>query len=210
MLCEKCGKNNPENALICSNCGSEMPQTEKCNGFADILTYTPPESNGANESYSSAYSANQTEGISEFDMKKIIRKTDNIIKISQKNTLFGLISVVLGCVIIICSVLSITSSKQNAREIDALKKTIESLAGNNNDDAASINKIRNELTELTQELKTITSSGELALSEDKMILCEEQLKKCEEELRTINGEKANNLKTWIKTIRKDYNIGQNN
>ena len=208
MLCEKCGKNNPENALICSNCGSEMPKTEKCNGFADILTYTPPESNGANESYSSAYSANQTEGISEFDMKKIIRKTDNIIKISQKNTLFGLISVVLGCVIIICSVLSITSSKQNAREIEKLKETVESLVDNK--DVASVDKIRNELTDLTQKLKTITSSGERSLSPDEKNLYQEQLKKYEEELHTINTEKANNLKTWIGTIRKDYNIGQNN
>ena len=204
MLCEKCGKNNPENALICSNCGSEMPKTEKCNGFADILTYNPPESTGAVENYASSYSANQTEGISEFDMKKIIRKTDNIIKISQKNTLFGLISVVLGCVIIICSVLTISSNRQNAREIDALKKTIENLVDNN--DAVSIEKIKNELTELTHELKTITSSGELPLSPGDMALYQEQLKKYEEELRTINTEKANNLKTWIRTIRNDYHI----
>ena len=44
MICNKCGKNNPAGTQLCPSCGEEMPGSVNCGGFADILTYTPPES----------------------------------------------------------------------------------------------------------------------------------------------------------------------
>jgi len=120
MLCEKCGKNNLSDATKCSSCGEPMPQQEKCNGFADILTYTPPETSPVSDGYSTIYNAPQTEGISEQEMKKIIKKTDNIINFSQKNIIISLASVVIGLVVILFSMYTIG-------EINSLEKKISSL-----------------------------------------------------------------------------------
>ncbi|MBR3933727.1 MAG: zinc ribbon domain-containing protein [Clostridia bacterium] len=124
MFCEKCGNNNSGDSSVCSYCGAQMPPKEKCNGFADILSYTHTQTTAVDDSYTQSINTNQTEGISEFEMKKIINKTDSIIKISQKNILIGLVSVVLGCIIIVCSICMISSNNRNKQEIKNLKNTI--------------------------------------------------------------------------------------
>ncbi|MBE7018562.1 MAG: hypothetical protein E7413_01585 [Ruminococcaceae bacterium] len=43
MLCNQCGKNNPFGVKECTYCGAFMPAQEACGGFADILTYQPPQ-----------------------------------------------------------------------------------------------------------------------------------------------------------------------
>lgn len=43
MLCNQCGKNNPFGVNECTYCGARMPAREACGGFADILTYQPPQ-----------------------------------------------------------------------------------------------------------------------------------------------------------------------
>lgn len=42
MLCNQCGKNNPFGVSECTYCGASMPARSACGGFADILTYQPP------------------------------------------------------------------------------------------------------------------------------------------------------------------------
>lgn len=118
MLCEKCGNNNPESNNRCSYCGSQMPVTEMCKGFADILTYSPPEQTVFPGGYTPPYTTNISEGISEEDMKKIIRKTDSIISFSRKNLVVSLISLMLAIVIIVCTCLVLSSNKALEKKID--------------------------------------------------------------------------------------------
>lgn len=39
MICEHCGRQNPNNAKICKNCGALMPALEAGNSFRDILNF---------------------------------------------------------------------------------------------------------------------------------------------------------------------------
>ena len=39
MFCEKCGKENSADAVICEACGEKMPEKTMSNGFADILEF---------------------------------------------------------------------------------------------------------------------------------------------------------------------------
>lgn len=153
MLCEKCGKNNLSDAQECSFCGATMPLQEKCGGFADILTYTPPETSGFSGGIASTYSSTQTEGISEQEMKKIIKKTDNIIQFSQKNIIISLASVVLGLVIVFFSIYMISVNKGIATRIEKLEKSIELITGVSQDntkaDKNSGNKKQDKLQGLT-------------------------------------------------------------
>ena len=134
MLCEKCGKNNLSDAAECSFCGAPMPLQEKCNGFADILTYTPPETGGFFGGTTAPYSSTQTEGISEQEMKKIIKKTDNIMQFSQKNIIISLASVVLGLVIVIFSIYMVIVNNNISDKVDKLETAIANINKENKAD----------------------------------------------------------------------------
>lgn len=143
MLCEKCGKNNSESSNICSYCGSEMPTTEMCKGFADILTYSAPETTNISAGYTPTHTINSLEGISEADMKKIIKKTDSIISFSQKNLIVSLISVVLTAIIIICTWFVICSNNKLEESNKNLEKKIDTIMINVKDNSQAINDIIN-------------------------------------------------------------------
>lgn len=162
MFCEKCGNNNSGDSSVCSYCGAQMPPKEKCNGFADILSYTHTQTTAADDSYTQSINTNQTEGISEFEMKKIINKTDSIIKISQKNILIGLVSVVLGCIIIVCSICMISSNNRNKQEIKNLKNTINQYEEKLDfiiDELETVKEINDDSRKSDSDIKTETAKN---------------------------------------------------
>lgn len=108
MICEKCGKSNTSNLSECAYCGAEMPKTTGGGGFADILSYSAaggvapslvrPEMHKDEKEKSS-------EGISELEMQKLIKKSDNIMKSTKINSLFGLVAIGLSLLILISSII---------------------------------------------------------------------------------------------------------
>ena len=108
MICEKCGKSNISNLSECAYCGAEMPKTTGGGGFADILSYSAaggvapspvrPEMHKDEKEKSS-------EGISELEMQKLIKKSDNIMKSTKINSLFGLVAIGLSLLILISSII---------------------------------------------------------------------------------------------------------
>lgn len=108
MICEKCGKSNISDLSECAYCGAKMPKTSGGGGFADILSYNaaggvapspvrPEMRKDENEKTS--------EGISELDMQKLIKKSDNIMKSTKINSLFGLVAIGLSLLILISSII---------------------------------------------------------------------------------------------------------
>ena len=108
MICEKCGKSNISDLSECAYCGAKMPKTSGGGGFADILRYNaaggvaptpvrPEMHKDENEKTS--------EGISELDMQKLIKKSDNIMKSTKINSLFGLVAIGLSLLILISSII---------------------------------------------------------------------------------------------------------
>jgi len=108
VICEKCGKSNISDLSECAYCGAKMPKTSGGGGFADILSYNaaggvaptpvrPEMHKDENEKTS--------EGISELDMQKLIKKSDNIMKSTKINSLFGLVAIGLSLLILISSII---------------------------------------------------------------------------------------------------------
>lgn len=108
MICEKCGKSNISDLSECAYCGAKMPKTSGGGGFADILSYNaaggvapapvrPEMHKDENEKTS--------EGISELDMQKLMKKSDNIMKSTKINSLFGLVAIGLSLLILISSII---------------------------------------------------------------------------------------------------------
>ena len=85
-----------------------MPKTTGGGGFADILSYnaaggvTPspvrPEMHKDEKE-------KKSEGISELEMQKLIKKSDNIMKSTKINSLFGLVAIGLSFLILISSII---------------------------------------------------------------------------------------------------------
>ena len=104
MICDKCGKSNISGLSECSYCGAEMPKTSACGGFADILSYksssetTPPTITPDVPRYEKE---KKSEGISDLDMQKLIKKSDSIMKSTKVNSLFGLIAIGLSFLILV-------------------------------------------------------------------------------------------------------------
>lgn len=107
MICDKCGRSNISNLSECAYCGAEMPKTTGGGGFADILSYnvsdgtTPPVKADIHKCKKNKSS----EGISEAEMQKLIKKSDNIMKSTKTNSLFGLVAIGLSLLILISSII---------------------------------------------------------------------------------------------------------
>lgn len=145
MICEKCGKSNISNLSECAYCGAEMPKTSGCGGFSDILSYnaaggvTPspvkPEMHKDEKEKPS-------EGIGELEMQKLIKKSDNIMKSTKINSLFGLVAIGLSFLILITSVIFGIV-------------TINTLKGYKKETMTQIEEIRKELMEYKYQADTI-------------------------------------------------------
>ncbi len=133
MICDKCGKSNIMGLAECSYCGADMPPATCCSGFADILSFgvfgenTPPNSSGYinKENF-------ELKGMRDSDMQKLLKKSDNIMKTTQKNSLFGLIAIGLSFLILISSIVfgirtvnTVNSYKEETiGQIDETKKEL--------------------------------------------------------------------------------------
>lgn len=101
MICDKCGKSNIPGTTECSYCGAEMPRASGGGGFADILSYHAI--GGISHSPVKKYeNKKRTEGNSEAEMQKLIKKSDGILKSTKINSLFGLVAIGL-CILILIS-----------------------------------------------------------------------------------------------------------
>lgn len=145
MICEKCGKSNISNLSECAYCGAEMPKTTGGGGFADILSYnaaggvTPspvrPEMRKDEKEKPS-------EGISELEMQKLIKKSDNIMKSTKINSLFGLVAIGLSFLILISSIIFGIV-------------TINTVKGYKEETMSQIEETRKELMEYKSQVDTI-------------------------------------------------------
>lgn len=133
MICDNCGKNNPNGAINCSYCGVALPPTTATTGFADILTLNVHAA-PANQTASPEDSI-ISEGMYDADMQKLLKKSDRIYKSTQQNTKFGMIAIALSLVIFLSSLLFgiLTLNKVNAQmdEIEAIKETLSILEEKN-------------------------------------------------------------------------------
>ena len=122
MICDKCGKSNLKEAVRCEHCGAEMPKKVDCGGFADILSFkeTMAQPEGGADM--------QQGGVNSKDMQILMKKSDNIMKTSRKNAMFGFLSVALCIVILISSIVMnvITAKKLDAyqKDMDAVKEAL--------------------------------------------------------------------------------------
>ncbi len=174
MICDKCGKNNPTGAQKCSSCGEDMPTTASCGGFYDILNFSDLPNEGLKEK---ASQENGAEGIDQQNMQKLLKKSDSIIKNTQKNTVFGLVAIGLSLVILISSVVIgvITVNSVKNYEKETTKKINDSIT---------------RIEEATKELKNTQSK----IVEESEKVSEEKNKGLKEEIIKLIEEKFASLK----------------
>lgn len=161
MICDKCGKSNIRDISQCAYCGADMPKISGGGGFVDILTYkgaggTTPS---IRKPETSIYGEEkQAEGISEADMQKLIKKSDNIMKSTRVNSLFGLVAIGLSILILISSIIfgiitinTVKSYKEETMtQIEATKKEL-------NEYKEGIDKV---LTEITKSKNNDVNNGD--------------------------------------------------
>lgn len=147
MICEKCGQSNIQGLSKCAYCKADMPAASGGGGFADILSYTAPESAVSDTPYYER--ERKTEGISDADMQKLIKKSDNIMRTTQKNTFFGLIAIVLSLVILLSSVII------GVKTIGAVNDCKEDIAAYK----AQVEQMNKKIGELSENLK-VPAGGE--------------------------------------------------
>lgn len=149
MICEKCGKSNISNLSECAYCGAEMPKTSGGGGFADILSYntagvaTPPPVKSETRKDEKE---KPSEGISDLDMQKLMKKSDNIMKSTKINSLFGLVAIGLGLLILISSIIfgivtintikgykeeTMTQIEETRKELTGYKSQVDTLIEEN-------------------------------------------------------------------------------
>lgn len=79
-----------------------MPQKTNCGGFADILSINIPE---PDVDIKGPYGAEESEGVSEVEMQKLLKKIDRIMMETRQNGRYGLIAILLSVVILISSII---------------------------------------------------------------------------------------------------------
>ena len=130
MICEVCGKSNINGLTECRYCGAKMPALSGANGFADILSINPSQNDSGNITGSAVNmmaEKKRTEGISDADMQRLIKKSDNIIRNTKANSVVGVIAVILSVIIFVSSVVTcmITISAVNGYKDETMKQLAE-------------------------------------------------------------------------------------
>ena len=152
MICDKCGKSNISGLSECSYCGAEMPKTSACGGFADILSYkslgetTPPAIKPDVPKYENE---KKSEGISDLDMQKLIKKSDSIMKSTKVNSLFGLIAIGLSFLILVSSIIFgiVTISTVKGYKEETITQLEETMT--------QLEETKKELTDYKTQLDTL-------------------------------------------------------
>ena len=143
MICEKCGKSNIGNLSECAYCGAEMPKTSGGGGFADILSYNAADATipiAVKPDMLKNEKEKPSEGISEVEMLKLIKKSDNIMKSTRVNSLFGIVAIGLSLLILISSIIfgiitinavkgykeeTMTQIEETKKELNEYKQSID-------------------------------------------------------------------------------------
>lgn len=163
MICDKCGKSNISGLSECFYCGAEMPKTSACGGFGDILSYksigeTAPST--IKPDVPKYEKEKNSEGISDLDMHKLIKKSDSIMKSTKVNSLFGLIAIGLSFLILVSSIVfglvtinkvkgykeeTMTQLEETKKELTDYKTQLDALLGKIEDDKTdNMNNVENK------------------------------------------------------------------
>lgn len=153
MICDKCGKSNINGLLECAYCGTEMPENSVCFGFADILSFNPDKSIVPPINISK-YGEEKIERISDLDMQKLIKKSDNIMKSTKVNSLLNLIAIGISFLILISSIIfgivTISTVKSYKEEtLTQLEETKKELTDNKLQLDTLLEKIEDDKTDNT-------------------------------------------------------------
>lgn len=200
MICDKCGKSNISGLSECSYCGAEMPRTSACGGFADILSYksldetTPPTIKPDVLKYENE---KKSEGISDLDMQKLIKKSDSIMKSTKVNSLFGLIAIGLSFLILISSIIFGIV-------------TISTVKGYKEETMTQLEATKKELTDYKTQLDTLLEKIEDNKTDDTNNVENkddvEDEKKVGLNQETANNETKDKTKTPDKADEKDDKV----
>lgn len=130
MICEKCGSQNIDGVKFCTGCNSPMPPVSGCGGFGDILDF---ESINATPTVAATSPVVVQGGYNEEDMRNLLRKTDSVIRQTDRNGRLSLIAIFVSLAAIVCTVVmgvSIISmvEEQNAKIDKLIASTEEEVA----------------------------------------------------------------------------------
>jgi len=200
VICDKCGKSNISGLSECSYCGAEMPKTSACGGFADILSYkssgetTPPTITPDVPRYEKE---KKSEGISDLDMQKLIKKSDSIMKSTKVNSLFGLIAIGLSFLILVSSIIFGIV-------------TISTVKGYKEETMTQLEETKKELTDYKTQLDTLFEKIEDDKTDNTNNIENKDDNKNEEkdepEQETTNNETKDKTKTPDKENEKDDKV----
>ncbi len=101
MICEKCGSNNPKNSAACPRCGANMPDTEMCGGFGDILSYEGP---------TTVVNTSVSNGVNEKIVQNLEKKLNVAIQTQRKFKILSIISWSFSLIILVCLIFTICAS----------------------------------------------------------------------------------------------------
>ena len=150
MICNHCGKSNEIGLRKCANCGAEMPSISDGGGFADILRYNSPKDSNTSHTFTETQGhtdKNKSDIAFDLTMQKLIKRADGIVKLTQKNFMFGLIGIAISFFILVSSIITCII-------------TISNLKSQKNEMMSQITEINQELKEHKKEIDTFISKIE--------------------------------------------------
>ena len=194
MICEKCGKSNVSNLSECAYCGAEMPKTSGGGGFADILSYNAAGGVTPLPVKPSIHKDEKSlEGISELDMQKLIKKSDNIMKSTKINALFGLVAIGLSFLILVSSIIFGVV-------------TISTVKGYKEETMTQLEETKKELTDYKTQLDKLLEKIEEDKSDNTNDVDNKDEEQDEFNQETINDETKDKIKTPDKVNEKDDEV----
>ena len=148
MFCDHCGRNNDSGLKKCTYCGAEMPLISAGGGFADILRYNNSYE-GTNTSHAPTETQrhadkNKSDAAFDLTVQKLIKKSDGILKITQRNFMLGLIGIAISFFIVISSIIACIITISNIK--------------------SQKNEIMTQMTETKKELKEYKNQIDILIS----------------------------------------------
>jgi len=121
MFCDKCGKNLPKGTEVCSRCGTKMPASSACGGFADILSFEGASTEGTvkTEMKNSGHEA---------EIRRLTEKVNVLAKRSKSAVLISLCTaaacILLTAVALTFSIVSLNAANK-AKQPEIVSESVE-------------------------------------------------------------------------------------